>query len=565
MQENNQKKAGVSESVAAGTHGGFRLMAIIRKVFACFKLRKVPSENAASARVYPMIAARRAETLLPISFVVIRFSGEYQHNFLKSESVHEPLNEVIEVDNTSNLYYDNLSQAISVGLEKAQNDIIAVIHEDVLLPDGWQFQFQHTLRQLEDHDPCWGMLGSVGWDASGCFIGHWSDPHQFKNTFQNSECDFQEAEKLDEQLLIFHRDRAPTLDRNLPGIHFLGEDLKHELSRIGLKTYAINAPTIHKYADKHGERIISSTQSDKISDRESATYLADEACCKDYVRWKYPELFLPEDKVLHATPLDVSKRLQLERPVIVICKGDWEASVFSRLMCDSGVFLAGESGEPDHVPELMLSVYKMIVEKFRCHAPWQKSHTARSLQSSSAQLISALPAAQSWGFVFPESILVLPELSKAFPDARYIYLQLDPLVICEGEIQRTARLNNHIGRIALPEAYSYLGIARAQILDDEELDHMVYTTIHQLELVSRHLVTLAESNLLELRFDTLLENPRASMEKIGSWLGSRSFSGRIPTMDIEDRSKVHRDKYPVTKVAAAADRLALIRGALGYI
>ncbi|CAA0110915.1 Uncharacterised protein [Halioglobus japonicus] len=519
----------------------------------------------ANGRRYPDLIKIAEKPARPISFVVIRFSDEYYHNFLQSESAHDSLNEVIEIDNTSNLHYDNLSRAIIAGLDKAQNDIIAVIHEDVLLPDGWQSQFEHSLRQLEVHDPAWGMLGSVGWNSDGAFIGHWSDPHQFKNTFEGSGFNFQEAEKLDEQLLIMHRARKPNLDGNLPGIHFLGEDLKHDLSSHGLRCYAVNAPTIHKYADRTGEIIVSSAQSDKIGDRESATYLADEACCKDYVRWKHPNFFPQTDTIPSVPALDKDKILQLERPVIVVCKGEAEAELLRGLLAGIGVYSGSSRLEADEFQGLMIPVYKMVIEKFRCHASWQKSHTASSLQSVAAHMIRDLPPSQPWGFVFPESILVLPELRDVFPNARYVYFQRDPLSICTGAVARSARLDNHIGRISLPEAYRYLGIDVAQITTDDAVDHMISTTVHHLELVRQHFAEVANSVQLTLSFEVLVQDPESTMERLSTWLGDQGSRQAMQPIHIDAAMKPLGAVYSAQRIEAAADRLAVIRAALGYI
>ena len=555
------------ESGRAATEVGTRIGLKTRfgQMIARWRTRRQPPGLSGDARQYPQLTRVAGKASIPISFVVIRFSDEYYHNFLRSESAHGNLNQVIEIDNTSNLHYDNLSQAIIAGLDQAQHEIIAVVHEDVVLPDGWQLQFEKSLRQLEDHDPTWGMLGSVGWNSDGAFIGHWSDPHQFKNTFEDSQFDFQEAAKLDEQLLIMHRDRLPNLDSHLPGIHFLGEDLKRDLSSRGLHCYAVNAPTIHKYADKTGRTILVSTQSDKIGDRESATYLADEACCKDYMRWKHPDFFSDADTAPSAIPLDEAKKRQLERPVIAVCKGEIESELLRGLLADAGVYVGHSGVDVGEFPELMIPVYKMVIEKFRCHAPWQKRNTASAFVKFAAHMIRDLSPGRPWGLVFPEAILVLPELRDIFPEARYVYLQRDPLDICTGEVHKTARLDNHIGRISLPEAYRYLGMDVERIPVDDALDHMVTTTMHQLELVDRHFAEMSGCERLTLQFDELVKRPASTMEQLSIWMEDLSPRGVALPQDIETPIENVNDRYSDEKIAAAAGRLAGIRTALGYI
>jgi hypothetical protein len=565
MQGNRCNKKGESGRSAADADTRSSLKALFGQFIANWLPRRRSIAQTGDARQYPELTGLTGKATVPISFVVIRFSDEYYHNFLCSESARDSLNEVIAIDNTSNLHYDNLSQAIIAGLDRARNDVVAVIHEDVLLPEGWQLRFEKSLRQLEDHDPDWGMLGSVGWDSNGGFIGHWSDPHQFKNTFEGSQFDFQEAERLDEQLLIMHRDRRPNLDGDLPGIHFLGEDLKRDLSSKNLRCYAVNAPTIHKYADKTGTPILASTQSDKIGDRESATYLADEDCCKDYMRWKHPDFFPDVDCAAPGLPRDEEKMYQLRRPVIVLCKGETESELLRGLLAEIGVYFGRSSLDAGEFPALMIPVYKMVIEKFRCHAPWQKRNTANAFLNIAAQMIRDLPSSQPWGFIFPESILVLPELRDVFPEARYLYIQRDPLDICMGQVDRTARLDNHIGRISLPEAYRYLGLEVGRIPLDDTLDHMVATTVHHLELVAKHYAEAPGSARLTLLFEELAKNPVSAIEKLSTWLEDLSPESIAPAMDVEKSVVLLRNRYSAEDIEAATERLAGIRTALGYI
>ena len=545
------------------------MKALLRRILAAFKVSSDSAAQGSASRRYPVIPTITAPATLPVSFVIVRFSDEYLHNFLKSECAHDPLNEVIEIDNTSNLYFDNLSQAILAGLDRAHNDIIVVVHEDVLLPQGWQPHFEQSLRQLEEHDPSWGVLGSVGWNEVGQFVGHWSDPHQFKNTFLDSPYKFQEVQKLDEQLLIFHRQRIPRLDSNLPGIHFLGEDLKQQLSRLGMKCYAVDAPTIHKYADKYGERIVSSRQSDKIGDRESVTYLADEACCNDYLAWKYPHVFPGLKRDAGGVQPSASGRLQVNRPIVFICKGEPEAAAARAIAQNSGIFAGEPSSDASESALMRMPIYKMIIEKYRCHAQWQKRNTADTLQILAARVLGDLPLDAGWGIFVPESILVLSELRSVFPEARYVYIQRDPFSTCMEEPHRTACLNNHLGRIALPEAYCALGLERSRILEGDPLDHMICTTLHQLDLVREHLACVAESEPLVLPFEECINKPSSARERFSRWLGAVQPHGASAGMNLNAALDAHLSietcGYSEAQKLAAMERLHVIRRSLGYI
>src|SRR5262245_49896161 len=123
----------------------------------------------------------------PLSFVVVIFSNEYFHNILRSDCVRDPFNQLIIIDNTANLYYHTLSEAINAGLAQARHELIIVVHEDVYLPTGWQACFESSLRTLEQFDPHWGVLGTVGWTEEGKLVGHFRDPRGARNTFEQGK------------------------------------------------------------------------------------------------------------------------------------------------------------------------------------------------------------------------------------------------------------------------------------------------------------------------------------------------------------------------------------------
>ena len=96
-----------------------------------------------------MVAQVNATPTRPLSFVVVAFSNELVHNILRSVCVNDPFNQLVLIDNTANLYYSNLSQAINAGLDRAHHELIVVVHEDVYLPPEWQMCFESSLKAIE--------------------------------------------------------------------------------------------------------------------------------------------------------------------------------------------------------------------------------------------------------------------------------------------------------------------------------------------------------------------------------------------------------------------------------
>lgn len=519
-----------------------------------------------SNRTYPKLPGAGRSPNRPISFVVVRFSGEYEHNFLRSECVSSQFNEVIEVDNRGNLFFDNLSEAMLHGVSRARHDLIAFVHEDVRLVDGWQSRFEESLSALERWDDQWAVLGSVGWVKGGGVAGHWSDPFRYENTFASSRSPFCEVDRLDEQLLICHRARLPVFDINLPGIHHIGRDLAIGMRCTGLKTYALDAPTIHKYRDRQGQLVLSHESSEKIKDRQSLTYLADKACCDNYIAHKWPELqsIYPCSDEFQIPFSDAGKCSQLDRPLILLSRGGSGSRLLSAMAEDAGIFLGNELNGSGDAVEMVVPIYRAITETYRCRANWQRQQAVPRIRAAAARMINDLPEESAWGFKLPESILTLPELLMAFPEARFIHQIRDPATTCLRRTHMTARLDNHIGRVALPAAYDHVRRERINILSDSPAEHMAYTTIHQLELVAKLKASLDPSRFFEIRFEDVITRPGTALRRLCSWLGTVPGTQRIEELIDTDRATSPTVSYPGPVVANVKRILAAIRQRNGY-
>ncbi len=516
-------------------------------------------------RKYPQLPAPTTQPQKPISFIVVRFSNDYLHNILKSECLKNPVNELLTVDNTHNLYHDNLSTAMAEGISKARHELIAVVHEDVLLPDGWQSWFDIALEALEMVDPNWGVLGSVGWTNDNQMIGHWSDPHRYVNTFSDKR--FRRADRLDEQILIFNRDRTIDLDRDLPGFHHIGRDIPLLARQRGMRAYAINAPTIHKYADQNGNIIHSRKDSPKLVHRETLTYKAERACCNEYIMHKWPQLQIQDYEPPELMPdRDDALLHQLDKPVILLARGGGGSRLLSTLGQDIGLFLGNELSDTGDSLEMVLPIYQGIIEKHRCKADWQRQQIVPRLRTAAANmLLKKRHTTKLWGFKLPESVLLLPEIRTAFPQARFLHMVRDPVTTCLRRTHMTARLDNSIGRISLPLAYDYIMRPRKMILEDSPAMHMAYTTIHQLEFVADQLAEISSNCQMQIRFEDIIPRPADCVEQVSNWLGSTRKKRTLER--IIDPKRIQKPKmiYSPDVAEKAKNVLYSLRVNYGYI
>lgn len=506
-----------------------------------------------TTRTYPVLPTDLPPAQTPISFVCVRFSGDFEHNILASECVHDPLNQFIVVNNENNLFFPTLCQAMQHGIDQAEHDLIAVVHEDVLLLPGWQSQLEISLAELERADPDWYLAGAIGW-GDGKTIGHWSDPFVCRNTFE--EQNYREAFALDETILLLRKSGGVTLDLELPSIHNVGRDMARTGRRAKRNTYVVNAPTIHKYKDAQGHLIQEAKDSTKIRSRSSLPYLADKSCSDDYLRRKW-RMNPPADQ-LTMPDMTPQQAALLDRPLILIGRGGGGTRLLSTIASDCGLFIGNKVNESGDCLDMVHWIYRGVFRKYHSTDAWMLSQIVPDLRLAAACMLEEAGWPEHWGFKLPETALILPEISEAFPAARYAAFSRIPENTVLRRSHMTARLDNHIGRCALTVAYDHFGLGRQQILEDDTLIHMAVTTLHQTALINAHMLGLPSGHGLNLSFEDTIASPENVLRSFSEFSGLPILSHRITTTVDQPRSRSKPDIFAqqdVDRVRAAIARL----------
>jgi hypothetical protein len=472
-----------------------------------------------SAREYPAIDVTRTAQR-PISFVCVRYSDEFLHNANRSECVHSGLNEVVVVENQGNVSFENLSSALIDGLSRCSHDLVAILHEDVLLPRGWQGTLEYSLKALEKEDPDWGLVGSVGWSKDGLLRGHWSDPNGYRNELRGDQ--FCEVFRLDEQILILRRGSPLKFDPLLPSIHNIGHDLALKVRSLGHRTYVVDAPTIHKYADVQGKIITLPSDSEKIRGRSTFTYCADRAVSDAYIRHVWPG-----EALVGVNPPVTTARLRAAGhgrrevgpgPIVLLARGGGGSRLLSGLAEDLGIFLGNDLNPAGDSLDLVLPIYELVLTKLRRHVGWQLERCRTELRSAAQGMVQDSQPRALWGFKLPESILVIDEILTVFTGARVLHMVRDPLATCLRRTHMTARLDNAIGQAALVAAYKALGYSPRKILEDSDRLRMAITTRHQLSGALEVCRRLPAERYLEFRFEDLFLDVAGVQDTVKSWL-----------------------------------------------
>jgi len=475
-------------------------------------------------RIYPKIKAGLPSPIRPISFICVKYSDEFQYNIATSECIHYDLNEFIVVDNQSDVFFNTLGQAINAGISQARNDLLVIVHEDVVLLPGWQAMFEKSLTDLEQHDSDWLVVGLVGWNENNKLRGHLSDPHAFYNTL--GEKSFSRVASIDEQVLVIRKSKGLFPDVDLPSIHNIGRDLVWSAAKKGGATYVVNAPPIHKYADAAGKLVLSVDDSIKIQNRKEFAYIHNKKCSDEYLQNKWKEKFDGE-KIFDEKELTEQKITQLNSPIILLGRGGSGTRLVSVMASDIGLFIGNGLDSMGDCHEMVGPIYRAIFRKHRCPSIWQKSLIIPDLRESAIKMLQEASWPNFWGFKIPESLLILPELQEAFPEAKFVFLKRDPLTTVLRRTHITSRLDNEIGRTLLPLAYDFAKLPRETIFKDVPSVHMAHGTAHQINLTMTFKSSIPENHWHEINFENIMTGSKNILDKFADFCGHEIISESV--------------------------------------
>jgi hypothetical protein len=526
--------------------------------------------STAQARRYPVIASGLPEPPRPLSFVCVAFSGEFQHNLDRSACVHDPRHELIVVDNREDIFFVTLGQALNDGIDRARHDLVVLVHEDVVLPDGWDRQLLVSLGELERHDPDWAVAGVAGWDASG-IRGHYSAPRSYQDNLAGDA--FVPVSRLDEIIVVLRKSKPLRPDPDLPSIHNIGRDLVATAEAAGGRGYVLEAPVVHKYADAQGRVIQQATGSPKIVNRRTPPYIHLKECSDEYLDHKWADHDWMdrrsgrdgERRERAATPSLTGEHGALLRAPLILLGSDGDAARLLELMArDVGIFTGSELSPEGDTLEMVPSVYRGVFRKHKCPSDWQRSLVVPDLQASAASMLDGAGWPERWGFNVPEGLLVLPELAAAFPDASYVFLHRDPLTTVLAGTSQVARLDNEMGRAAVPLAYDAAGMRRSLILEEGVAVRMARTTAYHIELVLAFRESIPAERWLDLSYERTLEAPPDVLADVAGFSGGRVVSRQVVSAVDAREAQAEQDARWASAVADVRPILEGTRRALGY-
>ncbi len=245
----------------------------------------------------------RIEGAEPITFLVaVDDPQELRRHVLASPCFQHGAHQWLFVENVANRAYRSISRLYVDASHRARHDLRFHVHQDVFFPPDWEDRLFRALRELESRDPTWGVVGAAGRAIAAASageeppnIGHWSDPHRYHAPEVPMPA---EVQVLDELWLGYRASRGIGFDPELPGFHCYGADLCMTARDLGLRSWVVDAPVVHKLFLPDGTLLERSAQSPKIPARATDAFRADFLRSADHVATKWSK-YLPFQSTCH--------------------------------------------------------------------------------------------------------------------------------------------------------------------------------------------------------------------------------------------------------------------------
>jgi len=140
--------------------------------------------------------------------------------------------------------YQSASKAYNAALDSVAADIVIFAHQDVYLPQGWDEKLLLTIQALEANTSNWAVLGVIGLDQNGHFVGRvWSTGLgcEIKGAFSGPTA----IGAIDEMVIVLRRATGLRFDEELPGYHLYGTDIVQTALQKDYGAYVFDGPVIH--------------------------------------------------------------------------------------------------------------------------------------------------------------------------------------------------------------------------------------------------------------------------------------------------------------------------------
>jgi len=256
----------------------------------------------------------------------------------------------------------------------------------------------------------------------------------------------------------------------------------------------------------------------------------------------------------------------LSFPFIFLGRGGSGTRLLSEIAQSMGVFLGNRLNKSKDSVEWVDTIYEIGSRRTLPAKGYELDHAKAVdlLHHRARDVLSSgdWEEGQAWGWKLPETMLIVPDVLRAFPKAHFVHLVRHPVTSSLRRTHMTSRPDNPIGHSVLVAAYREAGLDVARIHTDEEYLRNAYTWLYQVKNVHKFAKQkLTEKTYFLLKYEDFLRNPDIYEQDLSDFLG-RSLEKKTDLGLSAERAKYHEESDPrIAEVWAICGETAL---ELGY-
>lgn len=217
----------------------------------------------------------------------------------------------------------------------------------------------------------------------------------------------------------------------------------------------------------------------------------------------------------------------LSQPVVATGRGGSGTRLLSMLLQEHGVFLGNRLNGSEDSIEWIEVQYEFAVSKLTDGAPVRgRWHEALSGCAENILTRGQRKEEQLWGWKLPETMLILPEVVHAFPNAKIVHLVRHPVDTCLRSTHVTSRTDHPVGAATLRAAYSWLGW-RGDPGDDDDYIRNSASWVFQVQGAIQFGRELGSNRYLEIRFEDLCADAQTVSDAIARFLDIPETSSAV--------------------------------------
>jgi hypothetical protein len=237
-------------------------------------------------------------------------------------------------------------------------------------------------------------------------------------------------------------------------------------------------------------------------------------------------------------------------PVILIGRGGGGTRLLSQIVSSFGIFMGNEINVSFDSVEWVNTIYKLVIESltdpFEVGSErdvfWQDAVRAKAVAVLN---MDKQNPADPWGWKLPETTLIVPQVIRYFPNARFVHLIRHPIASCCRRTHMTSRMNTRMGAASLTAAYAHIGRAVELIDTDSAQIHNAASWAHQVDMALDALEQLPEnSQKLLIKYEDICSNPKQAETILSGFLSIDAASSNPAVTIDSERMNSQADSHP---------------------